>query len=154
MMPIHRLSEIPTERGVVCDVTCDSDGSVDRFVDVKNVKQALELHKIRPGRPYYLACLLLGAYQETLGDLHNLFGVVTEANVIVAGDGKTAIDGLTRGDSVREVIEYSGFETDELRASVAKQLSQRKDLGIISADDEHEVLATYSRVLDDYTYLE
>ena len=154
MMPIHRLNEVPTERGIVCDVTCDSDGSVDRFVDVKNVKQALELHKIRPGQPYYLACLLLGAYQETLGDLHNLFGVVTEANVIVTSDGKTAIDGVTRGDSVREVIEYSGFETDELRDSVAKQLSQRKDRGVISDDDEHEVLATYSRVLDDYTYLE
>lgn len=153
MMPIHRLNEIPTERGIVCDVTCDSDGSVDRFVDVKNVKQVLELHKVQSGQPYYLACLFLGAYQETLGDLHNLFGVVTEVNVSVTSEGKTVLGGVVRGDSVREVIEYSGFETDELRGAIAKQLSERKDLGIISDNDEHEVLATYSRVLDDYTYL-
>ena len=154
IMPIHRLDEMPTERGVLCDVTCDSDGTVDKFVDARNIKESLELHAVRDGEPYYLAFLLLGAYQETLGDLHNLFGVVTEADVTVGEDGETAIEEVTRGDSVREVLEYSGYDTDDLRESVAKQLSDRKDRGLISDDDEHEVLATFSRVLDDYTYLE
>ena len=154
IMPIHRLNECPTERGVLCDATCDSDGAVDKFVDAKNVKESLELHALRPGEPYYLAFLLLGAYQETLGDLHNLFGVVTEAHVTVGEDGQTLIEEVTRGDAVREVLEYSDYDTDELRESITRRLSERKELGLISDDDEHEVLATFSRVLDDYTYLE
>ena len=154
VMPIHRLNEVPTEHGVLCDVTCDSDGAVDKFVDLKDVKESLELHARENGKPYYLAFLLLGAYQETLGDVHNLFGIVTEANVVVTEDGRTVIDKLIRGEAVREILEYTGYETDDLRESVAKQLSQRKTLGLISDDDEHEVLATFSRVLDNYTYLE
>ena len=153
IMPIHRLDEIPTERGVLCDITCDSDGSVDKFVDLKDVKEALELHRTHEGEPYYLAFLLLGAYQETLGDLHNLFGVVTEVNVVAGPDGRPLLKKIIRGDSVREVIEYTGHDTDELRDALAKQLSERKEQGWISDDDEHEVLATVSRVLDDYTYL-
>ena len=153
IMPIHRLDEIPSERGVLCDITCDSDGAVDKFVDLKHVKEALELHSIRKDEPYYLAFLLLGAYQETLGDLHNLFGVVTEASVTVDPTGRVETDKLIRGDSVREVIEYAGHDTDELRDALAKQLSDRKERGLVSDDEEHEVLATVSLVLDDYTYL-
>jgi arginine decarboxylase len=153
IMPIHRLNELPTERGVLCDITCDSDGSVDKFVDIKDVKEALELHSTHEDEPYYLGFLLLGAYQETLGDLHNLFGVVTEVNVVVGPNGRPLLNKIIRGDSVREVIEYTGHDTDELREVLAKRLSERKELGLISDDDEHEVLATVSRVLDDYTYL-
>ena len=153
VMPIHRLNEEPTERGVLCDITCDSDGAVDKFVDVKEVKEALELHRYHEGEPYYLAFLLLGAYQETLGDLHNLFGVVTEVNVTVGSDGRPAVSKLIRGDSVREVIEYTGHDTDEIRDALAQRLSERKEAGRITDDDEHEILATVSRVLDDYTYL-
>ena len=153
IVPIHRLKEVPSERGILCDITCDSDGAVDKFVDLKDVKEALALHPLRGGEPYYLGFLLLGAYQETLGDLHNLFGVVTEASVSVNKDGDVKIDKVIRGDSVREVIEYTGHDTDELREALAKQLSNRKELGLISDDDEREVLATVSLVLDDYTYL-
>jgi len=153
IMPIHRLNEIPTERGVLCDITCDSDGSVDKFVDLKDVKEALELHRIEEDEPYYLAFLLLGAYQETLGDLHNLFGVVTEVNVVVGPNGRPLVKKIIRGNSVREVIEYTGHDTAELRDALAKRLAERKQQGKISDDDEHEVLATVARVLDDYTYL-
>ena len=153
IMPIHRLNELPTEYGVLCDITCDSDGAVDKFVDLKDVKEVLELHRTRSDEPYYLAFLLLGAYQETLGDLHNLFGVVTEVNVAVGVNGRPVVNKLIRGDSVREVIEYTGHDTGELRDVLAKRLSEYKELGWISDDDEHEVLATVSRVLDDYTYL-
>ena len=154
IMPIHRLDETPTERGVLCDVTCDSDGAVDKFVDARRIKESLELHAVRDGEPYYLAFLLLGAYQETLGDLHNLFGVVTEAGITVDENGETEIEDITRGDTVREVLEYNDYHVDDLRESLAKQLSSRKDRGLLSDDDEHEVLATFSRMLDDYTYLE
>ena len=152
IMPIHRLHEAPTERGVLCDITCDSDGTVDKFVGAHHSKESLELHTVRKDESYYLAFLLLGAYQETLGDLHNLFGVVNEATVTVDKDGKTVIDGTTRGDSVRQVLEYSDYDTDDLQKMMADQLAQRKHQGLISENDERKTIDTFVRVLDDYTY--
>jgi arginine decarboxylase len=97
--------------------------------------------------------LLLGAYQETLGDLHNLFGIVTEANVIVTNDGRMLIDRLIKGDTVREVVEDTGYDSSELRDSVARQLAQRRSQGLISEQDEQQMLETVDSVLNDYTYL-
>lgn len=153
VVPIHRLDEIPTEQGVLCDITCDSDGTVDRFVDTKHLKESLELHALRPGEPYYLGFLLIGAYQETLGDIHNLFGVVTEVNVEVAADSTWHAGRPIRGDTVRDVLSATGHGTDALRDAIARRLAERKASGLIGDQDEHEVLATSSRVLDDYTYL-
>lgn len=153
VLPIHRLDELPTERGVLCDITCDSDGTVDRFVDTKHFKESLELHPLRPGEPYYLGFLLLGAYQETLGDLHNLFGVVTELNVGVQADGAVTLGRPLRGDVVRDVLHDMGHEPESLREAIARRLAERKEAALIGDEDEHEVLATSSRVLDDYTYL-
>ncbi len=153
IVPIHRLDEVPTERGVLCDITCDSDGTVDRFVDAKDHKESLELHALRPGEPYYLGFLLMGAYQETLGDLHNLFGVVTEMNVQVGADGSYEIGQPVRGDSVRDVLADMGYEPEALIDAVGKRLAERKSAGLIGEEEAHEVLATSSRVLDDYTYL-
>ncbi len=154
ILPIHRLDELPTERGVLCDVTCDSDGSIDKFVDVKQVKESLELHALRPGEPYYLGFLMLGAYQETLGDLHNLFGAVTAADIVVDAGGAVRIEQVERGDNVRGVLADTGHEAERLREAVARRLSERKLQGAIGGDDEHETLATFSRLLDDYTYLD
>lgn len=154
ILPIHRLNELPTERGVLCDITCDSDGSIDKFVDVKRVKESLELHALRPGEPYYLGFLMLGAYQETLGDLHNLFGAVTAADITVDADGAARIEQVERGDKVRDVLADTGHEAERLREAVARRLSECKLQGAIGGDDEHEVLAAFSRVLDDYTYLD
>ena len=153
VVPIHRLDESPTERGVLCDITCDSDGTVDRFVDTKHLKESLELHALRPGEPYYLGFLLLGAYQETLGDMHNLFGTVTELNVEVGTDGAWTAGRAIRGDSVRDVLGANGHEPEKLREAIARRLAERKASGLIGDQDEHDVLATSSRVLDDYTYL-
>ncbi len=153
VIPIHRLDEEPTERGVLCDITCDSDGTVDRFVDAKDVKEWLELHPLQPDRPYYLGFLMLGAYQETLGDMHNLFGVATELNVTIQADGRVRVSPPARGDKVRDVLRAIGYETEALRESIARRLAERKAAGAIGDEDEHEVLATTSRVLDDYTYL-
>ena len=153
ILPIHRLNEIPTERGVLCDITCDSDGSVDKFVDVRDVKEALELHAVTNGEPYYLAFLLIGAYQETLGDLHNLFGEVSEVSVSVSEDGDTLIERAERGDSVREVLEFTGYNSEELRDALAQRLAKRREAGLITAEDEYEAMSTASHTLDDYTYL-
>ena len=153
IIPIHRLNEIPTERGVLCDITCDSDGTVNRFVDTKHFKESLELHTPRPDEPYYLGILLLGAYQETLGDIHNLFGTVTELNVAVGTDGRRVVSQPIRGDNVRDVLSDFGYEPEALREALARRLAERKQAGLIGDEDEHEVLATSSRVLDDYTYL-
>ena len=153
IIPIHRLDELPTQRGVLCDITCDSDGTVDRFVDAKHFKESLELHSPRPGEPYYLAFLLLGAYQETLGDIHNLFGTVTELNVGVDPDGQRFVSQPIRGDNVRDVLSDFGYEPEAVREALARRLAERKQVGLIGDEDEHEVLATSARVLDDYTYL-
>ena len=153
IIPIHRLDEVPTQRGVLCDITCDSDGTVDRFVDAKHFKESLELHAPRPGETYYLAFLLLGAYQETLGDIHNLFGTVTELNVGVDPDGQRFVSQPIRGDNVRDVLSDFGYEPEAVREALARRLAERKQVGLIGDEDEHEVLATSARVLDDYTYL-
>lgn len=153
IIPIHRLNETPTERGVLCDITCDSDGTVDRFVDTKHFKESLELHALRPDEPYYLGILLLGAYQETLGDIHNLFGTVTELNLEVGTDGRRVVSQPIRGDNVRDVLGDFGYQPEALREALARRLAERKQEGLIGDQDEHEVLATSSRILDDYTYL-
>ncbi len=153
IMPIHRLNETPTERGVLCDITCDSDGAVDKFVDVRDEKETLELHDVAQGVPYYLGVLLVGAYQETLGDVHNLFGEVAEVSVTVGKDGEVTTEDLQRGDSVREVLSYMGHSPDEIRDSLDLILAGRKDAGLVTEDDEREVMSTASLVLDDYTYL-
>lgn len=153
IMPIHRLNEVPTERGVLCDITCDSDGAVDKFVDVRDVKETLELHELRNGEPYYIAVLLVGAYQETLGDVHNLFGEVGEVSVTVGQDGAVRTEDLQRGDSVRDVLTYMGHDTDTLRDTLDRTLAERREKGLITEDEELEVLSTASLALDDYTYL-
>lgn len=153
IMPIHRLNEAPSERGVLCDITCDSDGAIDNFVDIRDVKETLELHALRPGERYYVAFLLLGAYQETLGDLHNLFGAAHEVSVSVNPEGRTETSNVVRGDTVREVLEYTGHESEVVRKSLAQRLARRREAGLISADEEHETLAAASLTLDDGTYL-
>jgi arginine decarboxylase len=153
IMPIHRLNEVPVERGILCDITCDSDGSVDKFVDVRDEKESLELHALQPGDKYYLAMLLIGAYQETLGDLHNLFGEVSEVSVTIDPEGQVEVGEFQRGDDVRAVLRYTGYDPEGLRNALAQQLSRRRETGEITADEEHQVMATASMVLDDYTYL-
>ena len=153
IVPIHRLNELPSERGILCDITCDSDGSVDKFVDVRDVKESLELHAVEPGQRYYLAVLLVGAYQETLGDLHNLFGVVSEVSVSIDDEGRVQTEELIRGDTVREVLAYTEHDPDEVRKSLQVQLSRRREEGLITTEDEHAMMAAVSMSLDDYTYL-
>lgn len=152
IMPIHRLLEIPTERGTLCDVTCDSDGNIDKFVDVRDVKEALELHALN-GQPYYISLLLVGAYQEAIGDLHNLFGAVNEVNVVVDESGRFHFRKIVRGEGVRQVISYMGYDVEALLQSLGNRVSRLRQEGLLKDEDEHELMANYSRLLDSYTYL-
>ena len=105
LMPIHRLNEVPTRRAVLGDITCDSDGKIDQFIDLRDVRNTLQLHPFT-GEPYYLGAFLLGAYQEILGDLHNLFGDTNAVHVRLDDDGEVEIDEVIKGDTVREVLAY------------------------------------------------
>src|SRR5207249_9091296 len=111
IMPIHRLNEPPSRRGVLGDITCDSDGKIDQFIDLRDVRNTLELHPFT-GSPYYLGAFLLGAYQEILGDLHNLFGDTNAVHVHL-DDGEVIIDDVIKGDTVREVLAYVQYSAEE-----------------------------------------
>src|SRR5438067_2043278 len=149
IMPIHRLNEEPDCRGILADITCDSDGKVDRFIDRRQVKNVLELHEYK-GEDYCLAAFLVGAYQEILGDLHNLLGDTNAVHVTVDDGGHVAID----GDTVREVLQYVQFSGDELlramRKTVEKALREQK----LSLDESRVLLKFYESGLEGYTYLE
>ncbi|MBS0431384.1 MAG: biosynthetic arginine decarboxylase, partial [Proteobacteria bacterium] len=116
IMPLARLDERPTRRGTLADLTCDSDGRVDQYVDSEGLDVSLPMHELREGEPYRLGIFLVGAYQETLGDIHNLFGDTDAVNVRVDGEG-FALDGLRRGDSSDMLLDYVGYRLDDLRGA-------------------------------------
>jgi len=153
IMPIHRLNEEPTCRGVLADITCDSDGKIDRFIDRRQVKNVLELHPYN-GEDYFVAAFLVGAYQEILGDLHNLLGDTNAVHVAIEDDGNYSIDEVIEGDTVREVLQYVQFSADELmramRKTVEKALREQK----LSLDESRVLLKFYENGLEGYTYLE
>src|SRR5205807_2512577 len=134
IMPIHRLNETPTRRAVLGDITCDSDGKVDQFIDLRDVRPALELHPY-DGRPYYLGAFLLGAYQEILGDLHNLFGDTNAVHVSLGEDGGICVDHVIKGDTVREVLAYVQYSADELVAAMRKDVERAVRAGRVSLDE-------------------
>jgi arginine decarboxylase len=153
IMPIHKLAEEPTSRGILADITCDSDGKVDHFIDRRDVKPVLELHPYT-GDDYYIAAFLVGAYQEILGDLHNLFGDTNAIHVTLGEDGQPTIDEVVEGDTVREVLQYVQFSADELmramRKSVERALRDKK----LTIDESRLLLRFYESGLKGYTYLE
>ena len=122
IMPIHRLHEQPTRRGTLQDVTCDSDGVIDRFAGGRKGKPSLELHPVREGEPYILGIFLTGAYQEILGDLHNLFGDTNAVHVRLTEQGYEITD-LVHGDTVTEVLNYVQFHASDLLATFRRKVS-------------------------------
>jgi arginine decarboxylase len=150
IMPIHRLGEEPIRRGTLQDMTCDSDGVVDRFAGGRKGKPCLELHPVRPNEPYILGIFLTGAYQEILGDLHNLFGD-TNAVHIRATDTGYEITDLVHGDTVTEVLNYVQFQASDLLANFRRKVSNTAGL---SRNEANAFIADYLAGLDGYTYLE
>src|SRR4029077_5969398 len=113
ILPIHRLNERPSEFGTLADITCDSDGKIEKFIDLRDIKETLPLHGLREGEPYYIGVCLMGAYQDVLGDLHNLFGEAHEVLVTVDEQGKANIDDILPGESCERVLEYMNYDRTE-----------------------------------------
>ena len=153
IVPLDRLNEKPTRQATLVDITCDSDGKVEKFIDLRDVKATLPLHE--PGdRPYYLGAFLMGAYQDVLGSAHNLFGKVSEAHVTVRPGGKFNIDLFVRGQKARRMIESMGYEEPMLRDAIEDQADAAIGRGTLTQEQEHELLEDYGEELLGYTYLE
>ncbi|TAL74867.1 MAG: biosynthetic arginine decarboxylase [Rhodanobacter sp.] len=146
--PIARLDEEPTRRAVIVDVTCDSDGRIDHYVDAEGVDVSLPLHELRPGENYRLGIFMVGAYQETLGDIHNLFGDTDAVNVRVDGEGWVFAH-QRRGDTADLMLDYVGYDLKALRASYRERLAAA---GVAGAEAE-ALYADLDRGLTGYTYL-
>jgi arginine decarboxylase len=153
IMPIHRLNEPPVRRAVLGDITCDSDGKIDQFIDLRDVRSTLELHPYK-GEPYYLGVFLLGAYQEILGDLHNLFGDTNAVHVSVDDAGEINLDAVIKGDTVREVLAYVQYSADELISRMRKDVERAVRSGNITLNESRQLLRFYESGLEGYTYLE
>ncbi|MCS7033411.1 MAG: biosynthetic arginine decarboxylase [Phycisphaerae bacterium] len=153
IMPIHRLDEEPTCRGILADITCDSDGKVDRFIDLRDVKNVLELHPFK-NEDYLLGVFLVGAYQEILGDLHNLLGDTNAVHVTVDDAGGFSIDEVIEGDTVREVLNYVQFNADDLKRAMFKTVERALKDQKLSTEESRVLLKFYENGLEGYTYLE
>jgi arginine decarboxylase len=151
-MPLHRLNERPTRRGIFADLTCDSDVKMDQFIELRDVKSALELHPFN-GKPYFVGVFLLGAYQEILGDLHNLFGD-TNAVHIAIDDGGYRIDHVVEGDSVTEVLGYVQYNRSDLVGRVRRAAEETLRRGALTFEESALLLRRFEEGLSGYTYLE
>jgi len=152
-MPIHRLNERPTKRAILVDLTCDSDGKVDKFIDRRDVKNVLEVHSVKPGKPYYLAMFLVGAYQEILGDLHNLFGDTNAIHVAMDDEHGYRIERVIEGDSVAEVLSYVQYDKQELTRLMRRRLEQAVRAGKVNMKESALLMRRYEEGLAAYTYL-
>jgi arginine decarboxylase len=151
IMPIHRLKEEPHRRGTIQDVTCDSDGKIDRFVGEQSMSSSLELHEFHDGEPYMLGVFLTGAYQEILGDLHNLFGDTNAVHVRLAPNGGYEVTDLVHGDTVTEVLNYVQFRASDLLQTFRRKVAAAKH---INRQEANTFIADYVAGLEGYTYLE
>ncbi len=153
VMPIHRLDEQPTHQAVIGDITCDSDGKIDRFIDRRDVCRTLPLHTF-DGEPYFVAAFLVGAYQEILGDMHNLFGDTNAVHVSMELDGQVSVETIVEGDTVREVLHYVQFDADALFAKMQAAVERAIRANHIDDHQAGRLLRFYKAGLDGYTYLE
>ncbi|MCC6672705.1 MAG: biosynthetic arginine decarboxylase [Planctomycetes bacterium] len=154
VMPIHRLTEKPTRKGILADLTCDSDGKVDQFIDLRDVKSVLELHTVTEGKPYYLAMFLVGAYQEILGDLHNLFGDTNAIHVSLDPEHGYRIERVVEGDRVSEVLSYVQYAKQDLMKRVRDTAEYAMRRGQISMEEQALLLKRFEESLEGYTYLQ
>jgi arginine decarboxylase len=153
IMPVHRLEEPPARHAVLGDISCDSDGKVDQFIDRRDVKRTLPLHSFN-GHPYFIGTFLVGAYQEILGDLHNLFGDTNAVHVSIGEDGQAHLDSVIRGDTVHEVLKYVQFNAeallDQFRVDVERAVRESR----IDYEESGRLMKFYEEGLYGYTYLE
>jgi arginine decarboxylase len=149
IMPLHRLLEEPGRRAVLHDITCDSDGRIDYYVDSEGVESSLPLHHWQPGERYLLGFFLVGAYQEILGDMHNLFGDTDSVNVVCSAEGYRLTQ-AQQGDTVDSVLRYVNFEPRRLM----EQYRHKVGSASLNPQQQHDYLAELEAGLSGYTYLE
>jgi arginine decarboxylase len=154
VMPIHRLADAPTRKAVLADITCDSDGKIDRFVGPRDVKHTLELHELLPAQDYYLGAFLVGAYQETLGDLHNLFGDTHVVHIKLHPEGGWSIEEIVKGDTANRVLEYMEYDVAELAPALARDCERAVREGRLTVAESQGLKRFYESELNGYAYLE
>ena len=156
VMPIHRLETYPERQGTLVDITCDSDGKVSKFIDLQDVKDTLPLHKLTPGEPYYLGFFLMGAYQDIMGDLHNLFGRVNEARIFLDEDEESGwyIEETIEGSTIAEVLTMTQWDQNELARLVKTQVDFAIKSDRLKPNEAMKLLASYEKALKGYTYLQ
>jgi arginine decarboxylase len=155
IMPIHRLNTPPDRNGMLVDITCDSDGKVSKFIDLQDVKDTLPLHRITPGEMYYLGVFMVGAYQDIMGDLHNLFGRVTEAHIFLDPDEESGwyIEEVIEGSTIGEVLAMTQWDKVELMRLLKTQVDGAIKSDRLKPNDAMKLLSDYERLLQEYTYL-
>lgn len=166
IMPIHRLDEEPTNRGMLADITCDSDGKIDQFIDLRDVKSVLELHPlinesltagnaespVKKYQPYYLGMFLVGAYQEIMGNFHNLFGDINVVHIQMNPKGYQ-IEHLVKGDKISEVLSYVQYDAEDLIENMRRYTEQALEDNHMTLEQSQLLLENYERSLRHYTYL-
>jgi len=155
IMPIHRLTTPPDRQGTIVDITCDSDGKVSKFIDLQDVKETLPLHRIPPGEMYYIGVFMVGAYQDIMGDLHNLFGRVTEVHVFLDPDEESGwyIEEVIEGSTIGEVLAMTQWDKVELMRLLKAQVDAAIKTDRLKPNDAMKLLSDYERFLQEYTYL-
>jgi arginine decarboxylase len=155
IMPIHRLTTQPDRNGMLVDITCDSDGKVSKFIDLQDVRDTLPLHRIKPGEMYYLGVFMVGAYQDIMGDLHNLFGRVTEVHVFLDPDEESGwyIEEVIEGSTIGEVLAMTQWDKVELMRLLKSQVDAAIKTDFLKPNDAMKLLSDYERLLQEYTYL-
>jgi arginine decarboxylase len=154
IMPIHRLDEEPTRMAVIADLTCDCDGKIDQFIGQDGVKSTLRLHPMKEDEEYYLGVFLVGAYQETLGDLHNLFGDTNVVSVKVHEDGSFDFAREFHGDSISDVLTYVEYDPKVMIEQFRQRLESAVKLQRITASRRQQIMKAFRASLDGYTYFE
>ncbi len=154
VMPIHRLDERPTRLGVLADLTCDSDGKINKFIDLHDVKDALELHALKPDEPYFLGIFLVGAYQEVLGDLHNLFGDVNAVHVAYDDERGYKVRHVVSGDTVKDVLSYVAYDQQAIMSQLREAIEGSLADGTMTFEESANLVRHFEACLSGYTYLE
>jgi arginine decarboxylase len=155
IMPIHRLTTPPDRNGMIVDITCDSDGKISKFIDLQDVRETLPLHRIPPGEMYYIGVFMVGAYQDIMGDLHNLFGRVTEVHVFLDPDEESGwyIEEVIEGSTIGEVLAMTQWDKVELMRLLKSQVDTAIKTDRLKPNDAMKLLSDYERLLQEYTYL-
>jgi len=152
LIPIHRLDERPDRRAVIVDLTCDSDGVLDSYVGDDDENPSVFLHRLQEDKPYYIGIFLVGAYQETLGELHNLFGDTHAVQITISGENRYRVSGVIKGDTIRNVIDYMSYDLEALMGGMREQIEGAVEHGRLSIDESAHAMQTFEESLSSYTY--